>query len=161
MMGKHSGYFLFKSGNLEYSAKGEPLRGTFSMDMNSIRSQDNPDPTGRQKTDANIRKPEFFDSEQYPVATMVVKKITRIDSSTNYRVAGDLSIKGITNPIEFTAAIITRANTSHITANVDLLHELWDLHQKTRSQHRLDSLLAIRDKLIPIIHVSLDITMKK
>jgi polyisoprenoid-binding protein YceI len=90
IMGGHSGYFLFHSGNLEYSATGEPLRGTFRMDMNSIRSTDNPDEAGRQKTDANLKKNEFFASDQHPIATMVVKKITRIGSSTDYTVGGTL-----------------------------------------------------------------------
>jgi polyisoprenoid-binding protein YceI len=160
MMGRHSGYFLFQSGNLEYSASGEPVSGTFRMDMNSIRSTDNPDEAKRQKTDANLRKKEFFASDQHPLATMVVKKITRIDSSMNYTIAGDLTIKDITNPIEFTANINTKNNGSHITANVDISHQLWGLNQK-QNKNTLDSLRAIKEKLVPYIHVSLDIMMNK
>lgn len=159
MMGGHSGYFLFQSGNLQYSAAGEPERGTFHMDMNSIRSTDNPDETGRKNTDADLRNNQFFASEKHPLATMEVKKIARIGSSMNYHVAGDLTIKGITHPIEFTATINTKSNTSHITANVDISHQLWDLGQKTHDKHRLDSLSAIREKLVPHVHVSLDIIM--
>ncbi len=159
MMGRHSGYFLFQSGNLEYSASGEPVRGTFYMDMNSIRSTDNPDETRRKNTDADLRNNQFFASDKHPLATMKVKKITRIDSSMNYHVAGDLTIKGITQPIAFTATINTKSNTSHITATIDLLHQLWDLGQKTHDKHRIDSLSAIRETLVPYVHVSLDITM--
>ncbi|MCW3117775.1 MAG: hypothetical protein JWM28_1857 [Chitinophagaceae bacterium] len=161
VMGGHSGYFLFQSGNLQYSAAGEPVSGTFRMDMNSIRSTDNPDEAGRKKTDANLRKNEFFAPDDHPLATMDVKKITRIDSSMDYHVAGDLTIKGITNPIEFTATINTKNNTSHITANVDISHQLWNLNQKTQNKHRLDSLSAIKEKLVPYIHVSLDLIMNK
>jgi polyisoprenoid-binding protein YceI len=137
IMGRHSGYFLFQSGNLQYSPAGEPVSGTFRMDMNSIRSTDNPDEAGRQKTDADLRNNQFFASDQHPLATMVVKKITRIGSSMNYTVAGDLTIKGITNPIEFTANINTKNNSSHITANVDISHQLWGLGQKNRTKIRL------------------------
>jgi polyisoprenoid-binding protein YceI len=161
IMGRHSGYFLFQSGNLEYSASGEPVRGTFHMDMNSIRSTDNPDETRRQRTDADLKNNQFFASDKHPLATMEVKKIARIGSSTNYHVAGELTIKGITQPIEFTATIITKSNTSHITATVDMSHQLWDLDQKTPDKHRVDSLSAIREKLVPYVHVSLDITMNK
>jgi polyisoprenoid-binding protein YceI len=161
MMGRHSGYFLFQSGNLEYSASGEPVRGTFQMDMNSIRSTDNPDETRRQGTDAELRTNHFFASEKYPLATMKVKKITRIDSSMNYHVAGDLTIKGITQPIEFTAAIDTKNNSSHITASVDMPHLLWNLTPKPLNKNQLDSVSAIREKLVPYVHVSLDITMNK
>jgi polyisoprenoid-binding protein YceI len=139
MMGGHSGYFLFHSGNLQYSATGEPVSGTFRMDMNSIRSTDNPDEAGRQKTDANLRKNEFFASDQHPIATMVVKKITRIDSSMDFTVRGPYH-KRITNPIEFTANINTKNNSSHITANVDISHQLWGLNSKPQNKNTLDSL---------------------
>jgi polyisoprenoid-binding protein YceI len=160
IMGGHSGYFLFHSGNLEYSATGEPLRGTFRMDMNSIRSTDNPDEAGRQKTDANLKKNEFFASDQHPIATMVVKKITRIGSSTDYTVGGDLTIKGITNPIEFTATINTKNNTSHITANVDISRQLWNIDSKPQA-NSIDLLSGIKEKLVPDIHISLDLIMNK
>jgi polyisoprenoid-binding protein YceI len=160
MMGGHSGYFLFHSGNLQYSATGEPVSGTFRMDMNSIRSTDNPNETGRQKTDANLRKKEFFASDQYPIATMVVKKITRIGSSPHFMVAGDLTIKGITNPIEFTATINTKNNTSHITANVDISRQLWKIDSKPQA-NSIDLLSGITEKLVPDIHVSLDLIMNK
>ncbi|MDB5209362.1 MAG: hypothetical protein JWQ30_189, partial [Sediminibacterium sp.] len=80
LMGGHNGYLLFNSGRLQYSATGEPLNGSFNMDMNSIRSTDNPEEANRQKTDANLRKKDFFAADQYPAAVMNVKKITRIGS---------------------------------------------------------------------------------
>lgn len=160
MMGGHYGYFLFQSGNLEYSPAGEPVRGTFHMDMNSIRTTDNPNEAGGKKKDAEIRGNDFFASDQYPVATMVVKKITRIGSSPDFTVAGDLTIKGITQPIEFTAAINTKNNTSHITANVDISRQLWNIHSKPQTIST-DFLSGIKEKLVPDIHVSLDIVMNQ
>jgi polyisoprenoid-binding protein YceI len=160
MMGGHSGYFLFQSGHLLYSATGEPVSGTFRMDMNSIRSTDNPDESGRQKTDANLRKNEFFATDQHPVATMVVKKITRIGSSPDFTVAGDLTIKGITNPIQFKATINTKNNTSHITANVDISRQLWNIDSKPQEKST-DFLSGIKEKLVPDIHVSLDLILNK
>ncbi len=108
-----------------------------------------------------MRLPQFFDTDKHPLATMEVKKISRIGSSMNYQVEGDLTIKEFTQPIAFIATINTKGNTSHITANVDLSHQLWDLDQKTPDKRRVDSLSAIREKLVPYIHVSLDITMNK
>ena len=160
MMGGHSGYFLFQSGNLEYSATGEPVRGTFHMDMNSIRTTDNPNEAGRKKKDAELRGNAFFASDQHPIATMIVKKITRIGSSTDYTVAGDLTIKGITNPIEFTATINTKNNTSHITANVDISHQLWKINSKPQANF-IDFLSGVKEKIVPDIHVSLDLIMNK
>lgn len=160
VMGAHYGYLLFQSGNLVYSAAGEPVRGTFRMDMNSIRTTDHPTQKGRQQKDAELRATQFFASGEYPVAVMEVKKITRIDSSINYHVAGDLSIKGITHPIEFIAAIDTKNNNAHITAEVNIAHQLWSISQK-KDKHRLDSLSAIREKLVAYVHVGLDIVMNQ
>jgi polyisoprenoid-binding protein YceI len=159
-VGRHSGYLLFNSGSLRYSATGEPLGGTFSMDMNDIRSTDNPDEAGRKKVDANLRKSDFFASDQYPAATITVKKITRIGSSTTFKVAGDLTIKGITNPIDFTADIITKDNTAHVTANVDISRQLWNIDSKPQGNSS-NFLSGIKEKLVPDIHVSLDLILTK
>lgn len=160
MMGGHYGYFLFQYGNLEYSATGEPVRGTFYMDMNSIRTTDNPTEEGGKKKDAELRDNDFFASDQYPIATMVVKKITRIGSSKDYTVTGELTIKGITQPIEFKATIVTKNNTSHITAKVDISRQSWNIHAKPQTSS-IDFLSGIKEKLVPDIHVSLDIFMNQ
>ncbi|MES2373336.1 MAG: YceI family protein [Bacteroidota bacterium] len=160
IMGGHNGYFLFNSGILQYSSAGMPVSGVFNMDMNSIRSTDNPEEVNRQKTDANLRKTEFFASDQYPAAVMNVKKITRIGSSTTFKVGGELTIKGITNPIEFIATIITKDNAVYITANVDISRQLWNIDSKPQA-NSLDLLSGIKEKLVPDIHVSLDLVLTR
>ena len=160
LMGGHHGYLLFNSGSLQYSAGGEPLKGYFNMDMNSIRSTDNEKETARNRVDADLRKEDFFASDQYPAAVMNVKNITRIGSSANYKVAGDLTIKGITNPIEFVATITTKDNSTHITANVDIPRQLWKIHSKPQPITS-DFLTGIKEKLVPDIHVSLDLVLSK
>lgn len=161
MMGGHYGYLLFNSGSLQYSAAEKPVNGYFNMDMNSIRSIDNPEEANRQKTDANLRKEEFFAADQYPAAVMNVKKITRIGASTTFKVAGDLTIKGITNPIEFTATIITKADDVYITANVDISRQLWNIDSKPQTKNTLNFLSGIKANLVPDIHVSLDLVLTR
>jgi polyisoprenoid-binding protein YceI len=158
MMGGHVGYFLFQSGSMQFTAANEPVSGVFYMDMNSIRSTDNPNEAGRKKTDASLRDNSFFASNQYPLASMVVKKVTRIGSSLNYTVVGDLTIKGITHPIEFAANIDTKAKTSHITAKVSISHQLWKINYKPNP---VDLLSGQQQKPVPDIHVFLDLMMRK
>jgi len=160
LMGGHYGYLLFNSGSLQYSAAGEPLNGYFNMDMNSIRSTDNDKETARKRVDADLRKDDFFAADQYPAAVMSVKKITRIGSSVNFKVVGELTIKGITNPIEFIATINTKDNISHITANVDIHRQLWNINSKPQTISP-DFLSGIKEKLVPDIHVSLDLILSK
>lgn len=160
LMGGHNGYFLFNSGSLQYSVNGEPASGHFNMDMNSIRSIDNPVEANRQKTDANLRKPDFFASDQYPASVINVRKITRIGSSIAFKVMGELTIKGITNPVEFIATIDTRGNTAYITANVDIQRQLWNIDSKPQANSS-NFLSGIKEKLVPDIHVSLDLVLTR
>ncbi len=59
IMGRHAGYFFFQSGNLQYSPAGEPVKGTFQMDMNSIRTTDNPTDAGNKKGSGDEVAPVF------------------------------------------------------------------------------------------------------
>lgn len=159
-MGGHNGYLLFSSGSLFVSPSGEPLSGSFKMDMNSMKSIDNPKEEGNLKTDATLRTEGFFDVQKHPTAAIVVKKITRIGSSTNYKVAADLTIKGITHPIEFTATILTKENTTLITANTEIHRQYWNIDfKKTNS---LDFLSGIPNKVVSDeIYISLNLVLDK
>lgn len=158
-VGGHSGYLLFNSGSLHYSAAGEPVNGFFSMDMNKIHSTDGPDETARQKTDSNIKKEDFFHTDLYPKATFNIKKITQVGSSTAYKVSGDLIIKGISKSIEFNATIVTKDNQLLITANVDMARQQWNIH--VDKSKPLDFLSGVTEKLNPDIFVTLDLVLNK
>ena len=114
----------------------------------------------RKKTDANLRKPEFFDAAKYPATTITVKKITRIGSTNTFKVLGDLTIKGITNPVLFTATIDKKENTTRITANVDIQRQLWNIDSKPNA-NAMDLLMGIKETLVPDIHVTLDLVLNK
>lgn len=159
-MGGHSGYLLFNAGSLSFSPAGEPLNGVFSMDMNSLRSTDNPVEENRKKTDASLRMPDFFDAVKYPTSSIHVKKITRIGSSNNFKVLGDLTIKGITNPVLFTATIDTKVNTTRITGNVDIQRQLWNIDSKPK-ENSVNLMTGLKESLVPDIHVSLDLVLNK
>jgi hypothetical protein len=65
-VGRHNGYLLFNKGTLDYSSKGEPSTGDFTMDMKSIRSTDRPTAAGRQEVDKELTTAGFFDTGAYP-----------------------------------------------------------------------------------------------
>jgi len=48
--------------------------------------------------DGHLRSNDFFDMETYPEITFVSTAVAPVDDST-YRVTGDLTIKGVTNPV--------------------------------------------------------------
>jgi polyisoprenoid-binding protein YceI len=50
--------------------------------------------------DAHLRSNDFFDMEQYPEITFRSTSVVPVDDE-EYRVTGDLSIKGVTRPVTF------------------------------------------------------------
>ncbi len=64
-------------------------------DVNSIDTRD-------PKRDAHLRSPDFFDAEKYPTLNFKSTKVERIGDN-EYRVLGDLTIRGVTRPVVFKA----------------------------------------------------------
>ncbi|MES2276385.1 MAG: YceI family protein [Bacteroidota bacterium] len=161
-MGGHYGYLLFNSGSLGYAPSGEPSDGTFSMDMNSVRSQDDKDVTGNLATDKAIKKPNFFDIAKYPEAFMTIKQITRIDQTTSYKVSGDLTIKGITNPIVFTAIIKKAGNSLNVMADTKIHRLKYHIDMQEQPKKEWDFLSAIKNEVVDDeIAISLKLVFNK
>jgi polyisoprenoid-binding protein YceI len=54
--------------------------------------------TRNEDRDGHLRSNDFFDPEQYPQITFATTAIEQLDEG-NYRVTGDLTIKGTTKPV--------------------------------------------------------------
>jgi polyisoprenoid-binding protein YceI len=54
--------------------------------------------TGQADRDAHLRSADFFDVETFPELTFVATGVARVDAATR-TVTGDLTIKGVTNPV--------------------------------------------------------------
>jgi len=65
--------------------------------------------TGNAQRDAHLRSNDFFDMENYPELSYTSTAIEMIDD-TDFRVSGDLTIKGVTKPVtldvEYTGAAV-------------------------------------------------------
>lgn len=60
--------------------------------------------TRQEMRDNHLRSPDFFDVEKYPTMQFVSKRIEG-DVSGEFRVAGDLTIRGITREVTLTATL--------------------------------------------------------
>ena len=96
--GSHEGTIKFKSGTLMFN-DGTLVDGVFSMDMNSIKCTDLDGEYGA-KLEGHLKSKDFFGTNEHPTSTLQFKEVT-MNGENNYRVKGDLTIKGITNSIDF------------------------------------------------------------
>lgn len=58
--------------------------------------------TRDEKRDGHLRSPDFFDVENYPKITFKSTNVEHVGGS-NYKVTGDLTIRGVTKPVTFNA----------------------------------------------------------
>jgi polyisoprenoid-binding protein YceI len=91
MVSKVKGRFGTFDGSI--SIAEQPLESSVnvSVDMSSIDTRD-------ENRDAHLRSPDFFETDKYPTMTFVSTEV-RPDGD-GYVVVGDLSIHGVTKPIE-------------------------------------------------------------
>lgn len=158
---RHFGYLHFNSGQLTYSLAGKPISGVFSLNMNSIRSTEHAQAAKNQKIEQEIKSTDFFAVSQYPTATMQVKKIVPTGRPTIFNVVGDLTIKGITNHIEFTAEIKKSGSIILISGDLKIDRIKWNIHH-IPNPNSSDFFQVLKDKVIADeIPISLQLMFNK
>ncbi|SEO23463.1 YceI family protein [Mucilaginibacter sp. OK283] len=101
--GAHNGTIAVKEGEFILN-DGKLAGGKFTIDTTSIKILDVTDPTTNAQFAGHLASDDFFSIEKYPEATL------HITSVSGNHVEGDLTIKGITHPVGFDAAININGN---------------------------------------------------
>ncbi len=108
--GSHEGNLRFESGTLTFTEDGKLVDGTFLIDMKSMECTDL-EGEYKEKLDRHLKSKDFFGTNEHPSATLQFKEIT-VSGKNSYRIKGDLTIKGITNSIEFDFSIYGKKATA-------------------------------------------------
>jgi len=58
--------------------------------------------TNNAKRDEHLRSPDFFNAKQFPVITFKSTSVAKAAVEGSYLVAGDLTLHGVTKPVNFT-----------------------------------------------------------
>ncbi len=127
--GAHHGTINLKDGSLEF-ADGKLSGGEFTIDMNSMVNLDLEDETWNKKLIDHLKSDDFFSVKKYPVAKFKITDVKNYkDSNTeaNYLLIGDLTIKGITHPIEFPAIVKQEKNTVSASAKIEVDRSKFDV----------------------------------
>ncbi len=98
----HGGTLQIKSGEIKL-VDDVATQLSFVVDMKSLTSPDS------EKLVGHLKNSDFFDVEKFSEGIFKSTEIKLIKQAkangSNYSIKGDLTIKGKTNPIEFTASI--------------------------------------------------------
>lgn len=103
----HFGTLKFESGEVTVN-KGNLESGKFVADMNSLTSVDlKNDAEQLSKLNGHLKSGDFFEVEKFPTASYVITKVSENTSGGDYNTVleGNLTIKGITKPVQFNANV--------------------------------------------------------
>ena len=102
--GAHNGTIAVKGGELILN-ENNLIGGKVIVDIASIKILDITDPTTNAQFASHLASDDFFATEKYPEATL------EITSVSGKHVEGNLTIKGITQPIGFDVAMTINQDT--------------------------------------------------
>ncbi len=112
--GSHTGTLKLSEGFLVFD--GDNITGgEFVVDMTTLAVTDLEAGKGKEKLEGHLSSDDFFGIANHKNAKLVVTKAKKTDKG--YIVAGDLTIKGKTNPVRFTLAV--NGDTASTTLKVD------------------------------------------
>jgi polyisoprenoid-binding protein YceI len=101
--GAHNGTIAMKEGTLLFT-NDHLSGGRFVIDTRSIQILDITDPVTNAQFAGHLASDDFFNSEQYPEAAFNISQAEPYGKGS-YHVVGDLTIKGITHPVNFNAQV--------------------------------------------------------
>jgi len=118
--GQHEGTIALTEGSLSF-ADQVLTGGSFTVDMTSLVATDL-DGEMKGKLEGHLKSDDFFGTETHPTAQLVITQVG-VDAAGGYQVTGDLTIKGITQPVSFPMTVAE--NTA--TASLKIDRTLYDI----------------------------------
>lgn len=134
--GEHTGTVQVSAGELKVEGKSIS-QGNFEIDLSSITVTDISDEGANSKLVGHLKSDDFFSVEKHPKAKFVLNSAIH-KAGNEYLVKGDLTIKGITNKIEFPALIVREDKKLTATAKINVDRTKYDI--KFRSTNFFENL---------------------
>lgn len=113
----HFGTINFESGDLTVH-EGMLESGKFVVDMNSLTSVDlKNDAEQLAKLNGHLKSGDFFETDKFPTASYEITKVSKNESGDyNTLLDGNLTIKGITKPMQFNANVSVKDGEASIAS---------------------------------------------
>jgi len=124
VVGQHAGTINIKEGTLHLH-NGVLDGGKIIIDMTTIASTDLEGKTA-QKLMGHLSSPDFFDVKNHNTTTLEITSTKNIEGN-KFTIIGNLTIKGITKPIEFPATIEVKDGKLAAYAEMKVDRTLYDI----------------------------------
>ncbi|MEZ4742955.1 MAG: YceI family protein [Bdellovibrionota bacterium] len=153
---KHHGTLKVKDGSIVFE-KQVPTSAVVVVDMTSIVNTDLTDPKWNAKLVGHLKSDDFFSVKKFPESKLDIKTFEKI-TAEKYRLKGELTIKGITKPVELTATTVKK-DGAVVTINSELVFDRTDFSIKYGSGKFFQNL---GDKMISdMVKVNVSLNLKK
>ena len=133
--GQHNGTIQFQSGQV--LVKGSQIvGGTFVVDMASLKDEDLTSADSNAKLVGHLKSDDFFSVEKHPTSTFVITSVKPLRgdaSGNNATVTGNLTIKGITNPLSFPAKIGVKNGVAAASGTATIDRTKYDIRYRSKS----------------------------
>jgi polyisoprenoid-binding protein YceI len=120
----HSGTIKLSEGTLSVK-DGRIEAGSFTIDMNSITDTDLTDTTYANKLVGHLKSADFFQTDSFPTARFEITGVTPSASPDSVVIAGNLTLKGVTNGISFPARVAVADSTVDASARITINRNDW------------------------------------
>ncbi len=124
---QHYGTVKIKKGYLEVSKNGV-FGGAFEIDMNSIT---NTDGKYNDMLVSHLKNEDFFDVKNHPISKIKFIKIMKT-APNEFNIRAALTIKGITNKIDFRGTLKNENGESKIHSKFIIDRTLWGIHYESK-----------------------------
>ena len=119
----HNGSMNFTDGEL--LVKGNALvGGTVTVDMKSMKALDIKDAESQGKFVGHMSSDDFFGAEKFPTSTFKIVSVTPIKGAAkeadNATIAGDMTIKGVTQRLSFPAKVGVKGGVAAASGKVTI-----------------------------------------
>ena len=128
--GEHKGSVALKSGEVMLE-NGVVKNGKFGIDVGQVVVKDIEDPTYNAKLTGHLKSPDFFAVEKFPLVEFVIDQATPLKTAgpkgENTQIKGALTIKGISQPVEFPAVVTVKDGMAEAKGTITLDRTKWDI----------------------------------
>ena len=126
VLGNHTGDLSLEGGKISFDKDGNLTGGNFTINMASLTVTDL-EGGKAEKLAGHLHSADFFNSAEFPTASLLIKKVISRGKTGEYKIIADLTIKGITKEIKFNAITSTENKQTVLKADITIDRSDFDI----------------------------------